>query len=152
MQDQISDSEKSERAMELAEACRTTQRQFIERYMGRAMEVLVEGKEGGKSQDTADAPHAASELGALHVETGGAANSALLGGYTSNYIRVEFTGGSHLVGKIARVRLLEPSLDGAIGEVGGAHFGPQEAPSDAEFIPLSHFQAQLLSMKSARSV
>ena len=82
------------------------------------------------------------------VETGGhetAGKGALLGGYTSNYIRVQFTGGSHLKGTITKVRLLEPSASGAVGEVGGAHFGPQEAPPDADFIPLASFEAALRS-------
>ena len=67
----------------------------------------------------------------------------LLGGYTSNYIRVQFTGGSHLIGNVISVHLVEPTSDGAIGEVGGAHFGPLEAPPDADFIPLATFAANI---------
>ena len=47
-----------------------------------------------------------------HERIGGAHASGafgLLGGYTSNYIRVQFTGGSHLIGTIASARLLEPT-------------------------------------------
>ncbi|MCL5283320.1 MAG: tRNA (N(6)-L-threonylcarbamoyladenosine(37)-C(2))-methylthiotransferase MtaB, partial [Armatimonadetes bacterium] len=60
------------------------------RYIGASLPVLVEGKEG----------------------TGG-----LLAGYTSNYIRVQLAGGSHLIGAICPVRLIETSAEGAIGEV-----------------------------------
>ncbi|HLJ55611.1 MAG TPA: hypothetical protein VKT77_11280, partial [Chthonomonadaceae bacterium] len=67
----------------------------------------------------------------------------LLGGYTSNYIRVAFSGGSHLIGTVSPVRLLEASASGALGEIGGAHFGPLEAPPDADFIPLASFSGQL---------
>ncbi len=139
--DQVSEAEKEARSKELAAVCRETQQQFIRRYLGRTMEVLVEGKEG---PDRADSEGGASsnddhERIAIGPQEGGM--GSLLGGYTSNYIRVQFTGGSHLIGTLARVRLLEPTGDGALGEVGGAHFGPQEAPPDAEFIPLATFAA-----------
>ncbi len=147
---QVAEEEKEARSKELAVACRVTQQQFIQRHLGRELEVLVEGKEGRgeeekrrkgeeEAEDNADKDRALaisdSQLSTL--------NTQLLSGYTSNYIRVQFTGGSHLMGTTARVRLLEPTSDGAIGEVGGAHFGPQEAPPDADFIPLATFAATL---------
>lgn len=144
MPNQLSETEKSERAAQLAEACRATQRQFIGRHVGRSMDVLVEGR-GAHSSVDVELARAQSDIGTLHsqVELPSDMNS-LLSGYTSNYIRVQFTGGSHLHGTIARVKLLEPTQDGAIGEVGSAHFGPQEAPPDAEFLALSDFRAEFV--------
>lgn len=139
--DQVSDTEKEARSQELAAACRETQARFIQRYLGRDLDVLVEGKEApvrgaeeGESGNDGSSPAGA----AVPSETFG-----LLSGYTSNYIRVQFTGGSHLIGSIARARLIEPTQDGAIGEIGGAHFGPMEAPPDAEFLPLATFTARI---------
>jgi threonylcarbamoyladenosine tRNA methylthiotransferase MtaB len=145
MRDQISDAEKSERAVELAEACRASQRLFVSRYIGRALPVLVEGKETGAKDEPADAAHAPDELGTPHEPAQPASAGQLLGGYTGNYIRVQFTGGSHLIGTVAAVRLLESCGDGAVGEVGGAHFAPFEAPPDADFIPLTDFRAELVT-------
>jgi len=139
--DQVQDSEKEARSKELATACRETQATFIRKYIGRELEVLVEGKEGpSKTDPEGESGNDGNEPVAMTTETG---MSGLLGGYTSNYIRVQFTGGAHLIGKVVKVRLLEPTGDGALGEVGGAHFGPQEAPPDAEFIPLATFTASL---------
>ena len=159
---QVSEEEKEARSKELAAACRVTQQAFIQRYLGCELDVLVEGKEGREEKEKRRKGEEETE-----AETGENAdkdresltfnpqpgrppagkdttlNSQLLSGYTSNYIRVQFTGGSHLIGTIARVRLLEPTGEGAIGEVGGAHFGPQEAPPDADFIPLATFTATL---------
>ena len=142
--DQVSEQEKEARSKELAAACRETQQQFISRFIGRTLEVLVEGKEpaaatageagGGESGNDR---HERVALLNEHPRGG------LLGGYTSNYIRVEFTGGSHLCGTVTGVRLLETSASGAVGEVGGAHFGPMEAPPDADFIPLASFAGSL---------
>ena len=141
--DQITDSVKEERVKRLTEACRNTQQAFIERYLGRELEVLVEGKESqaidGEMGASGNDEHERVENGGHE----GVGRNLLLGGYTSNYIRVQFTGGSHLKGTITKVRLLEPSASGAVGEVGGAHFGPQEAPPDADFIPLASFEATL---------
>jgi threonylcarbamoyladenosine tRNA methylthiotransferase MtaB len=145
MPDHISDTQKSERAAVLAEACRKTQRLFVNRHIGRSMDVLVEGKDQHGTADAAIGPHAADELGVQHAAFEKSEGcGTLLSGYTGNYIRVQFTGGSHLIGTLATVRLIEPSQDGAIGEVGGAHFGPQEAPPDADFLGLSNFEAQLV--------
>lgn len=140
--DQVSDAEKEARSKELAAACRITQQQFIQRYIGRELEVLVEGKEGPEKSEAEGESGNDSHL-LITPDSGESGLGALLGGYTSNYIRVQFTGGSHLIGNVVRVRLIEPSASGAIGEVGGAHFGPQEAPPDAEFLPLATFAATL---------
>lgn len=139
--DQISEELKEERSKRLAAACRATQQEFIRRHLGQTLEVLVEGKESARGQEVtgesgndshSQEPPIASEPG-----------MGLLGGYTSNYIRVQFTGGVHLLGKVVPVHLVEPTTDGAIGEVGGAHFSDMEAPPDAEFIPLATFVASL---------
>jgi threonylcarbamoyladenosine tRNA methylthiotransferase MtaB len=137
---QVAEEEKEARSRELAAACRETQQRFIQRHLGRTLEVLVEGRE--RSGPEAENGASGNE-GHPRVETGPASGpeGGLLGGYTSNYIRVQFTGGSHLIGQVVRARLLEPTGDGAIGEVGGAHFGPQEAPPDADFLPLATFSA-----------
>ena len=141
MKNQISDEEKELRSKELAAACRETQQQFIQRYLGATLKVLVEGKESKEQKSAPDAEGATGndEHEAIANRAEGA--MGLLGGYTSNYIRVQFTGGSHLIGKVVPVHLVEPTSDGAIGEVGGAHFGPLEAPPDADFIPLATFAA-----------
>ena len=139
--DQVQESEKEARSKELAAACRESQSRFIQKYIGRELEVLVEGKEASAVPDAGgESGNDSNEHVPLSVGNG---PTGLLGGYTSNYIRVQFTGGSHLIGHVTRVRLLEPAGDGAIGEVGGAHFGPQESPPDAEFIPLATFAAAL---------
>ena len=142
--DQVSDQEKEARSKELAGACRDTQQRFIERFVGRTLEVLVEGK---SAQAPASDPDVSLSGNDHHERVTpdeiAPEASGLLSGYTSNYIRVEFTGGSHLVGTVTRVRLVETSGAGAIGEVGGAHFGPLEAPPDADFIPLAAFAGRL---------
>jgi threonylcarbamoyladenosine tRNA methylthiotransferase MtaB len=154
---QVSEEEKEARSQELGAACRATQEQFIRRYIGRELEVLVEGKEGqlGGEEATESASgndnhprvNAAPSNSVEHLNTRTPEHpntgSKLLSGYTSNYIRVQFTGGAHLKRTEVKVHLLEPTGDGALGEVGGAHFGPQEAPPDADFIPLATFAATL---------
>lgn len=140
--DQVPEEVKEERSKRLASACRTTQQAFIQRFMGQTLEVLVEGKEGAKGEleptgESGNDSHSKVIGGATEPGMG------LLGGYTSNYIRVQFTGGSHLIGRVVPVQLLEPTSDGAIGEVGGAHFSALEAPPDADFIPLATFAAAL---------
>ena len=137
--DQVPDAEKEARSRELTAACRATQANFIQRYIGRELEVLVEGKE--KPGIPAEEGHSGNTGNEPCGTQTGTDSFGLLGGYTSNYIRVEFTGGSHLIGTFTRARLLEPTQDGAIGEVGGAHFGPMEAPPDADFLPLATFSA-----------
>jgi threonylcarbamoyladenosine tRNA methylthiotransferase MtaB len=104
MTDVVSDGDKEGRAKELADVCRQTQQKYIARYLGSSMPVLVEGKdrEGG-----------------------------LLSGYTPNYIRVVFTGGSHMVGRVENVRLVEPTTDGAVAEIANS-FQPE-----ADEIPIS---------------
>jgi threonylcarbamoyladenosine tRNA methylthiotransferase MtaB len=106
MPNAVPEEEKEARSRELARACRETQQRYIARYLGHTLPVLVEGK--------ADA-------------TGG----GLLSGYTENYIRALFTGGSHLVGTVTPVQLLEPTTDGALGEAAAA-LQPQ-----ADIIPLT---------------
>jgi threonylcarbamoyladenosine tRNA methylthiotransferase MtaB len=101
---QVPDEEKESRSQELAALCRETQQRYISRYMGKTLDVLVEGKE----------------------KDGG-----LLGGYTENYIKTVFTGGSHLIGRIAPVRLLEPTSDGALAETADA------LQPEADIIPLT---------------
>ncbi len=86
----VSEAEKEARSQELSERCRLSQQRFIGRYIGAKLGVLVEGKE---------------------------AAGGLLAGYTSNYIRVQLTGGSHLIGAVCPVHIIEPAADGAIGEV-----------------------------------
>jgi threonylcarbamoyladenosine tRNA methylthiotransferase MtaB len=153
---QVSEEEKEARSRELAEVCRETQALFIRRHIGRELEVLVEGKEGqlaGKMERQQEGQSVGEEAGGgvsgndghLRVDTilSAGGSTRLLSGYTSNYIRVQFAGGTHLKGQEVKVHLLEPTGDGALGEVGGAHFGPQEAPPDADFIPLATFAAAL---------
>ena len=137
---QVPEPEKEARSKELAAACRETQQGFIRRFLGRTLEVLVEGKEPASVADGESGNDGHERIASLVSGGGG-----LLGGYTSNYIRVEFTGGSHLAGTVARVRLLEASASGAVGEIGGAHFGPLEAPPDADFIPLASFSGRIHS-------
>jgi threonylcarbamoyladenosine tRNA methylthiotransferase MtaB len=104
MADAVPEEEKEVRSRELAEVCRQTQQRYISRYLGKTLNVLVEGKEK---------------------------NGGLLSGYTENYIKALFTGGSHLVGTVAPVQLLEPTSDGALGEA-QASFQPE-----ADIIPLT---------------
>jgi len=115
---QVADQEKESRSRELAEVCRQTQQRYIARYLGKTLNVLVEGKE----------------------KEGG-----LLSGYTENYIKAVFTGGSHLVGQVAPVQLLEPTSDGALGEAQGS-FQPE-----ADIIPLTLVTGSLQSGHSILS-
>lgn len=136
LKSQVPEEEKEARSKELAALCRETQQRFIQKHLGRTLDVLVEGKESqanivAESGVSGNDGHERIELTAKG-ERGG-----LLNGYTGNYIRVQFTGGMHLIGKIVPVHLVEPTPDGAVGEAGGAHFGPQEAPPDADFLPLA---------------
>ena len=139
---QVAEEEKEARSHELAGVCRETQAKFIQQYLGRTLEVLVEGKEGKTTADEGETGATGND-GNARLATMGGNVGGLLGGYTSNYIRVQFTGGSHLVGNVVPVHLIEPSGDGAVGEVGGAHFGPLEAPDDANFIPLAAFAGRV---------
>ncbi|MCX6379532.1 MAG: tRNA (N(6)-L-threonylcarbamoyladenosine(37)-C(2))-methylthiotransferase MtaB [Armatimonadetes bacterium] len=136
--EQVSEEIKEARSRVLAAACRDTQQAFIRQYIGRTLPVLVEGKTAPETESGAS-----GNEGNIPVVIGGEGATGLLGGYTNNYIRVQFTGGSHLVGKVVPVQLLEPTSDGAIGEAGGAHFAPLEAPDDAHFIPLATLTAAL---------
>ena len=104
MPDQVTDEEKQSRSEELAAVCRETQQRYIARYLGKRLNVLVEGKE----------------------KDGG-----LLSGYTENYIKAIFTGGSHLIGTVTAVQLLEPTSDGALGEA-AASYQPE-----ADIIPIT---------------
>lgn len=152
---QIPDEEKEARSRELADACRAAQQRFIAGHLGRQMMVLVEGREASeKDSDKNSEEDAEGAMGGRELQqvepvdpygagTGSVGRTTLLAGYTSNYIRVQFTGGSHLRGTLVPVRLLEPNGEGALGEVGGAHFGPMEAPPDANFLPLATFMATL---------
>ncbi len=87
--DHIADSVISERAAEVAQAARKTQRQFAERCIGRALDVLVEPGQG----------------------------EAGLSGYTPNYIRVSFKGPRTLVGQVVRVQLDAVAQDGVLGHL-----------------------------------
>ena len=104
MPDQVPDEEKQARSEELAAVCRETQQRYIARYLGKRLNVLVEGKE----------------------KEGG-----LLSGYTENYIKALFTGGSQLIGTVTPVQLLEPTSDGALGEA-AASYQPE-----ADIIPIT---------------
>ncbi len=138
--DQVSEQVKELRSKTLAAACAEAQQRFIRRFINKDLQVLVEGKHANTP-----AEHGSSGTDGFEKTEQGAPDGSnnLLSGYTSNYIRVQFTGGSHLVGTVATVHLTEPTTDGALGEVGGAHFGPLEAPPDATFIPLSTFNGSL---------
>ncbi len=143
MEDHVSEEIKQERAIRLAEVCREVQRQFVATYIGKSLPVLVEGRTAVNNAGD-EAVSMASEV--LGSATDGGSSGMLLSGYTSNYIRVQFAGGSHLAGTIQEVTLLEPSGDGAIGSVGDAHFAADEPPPDATFIPLTTFAAQLTQL------
>ncbi len=104
LRDQVPEEEKEARSQELAAACRETQQRYIARYLGKTLNVLVEGKER---------------------------DGGLLSGYTENYIKALFTGGSHLIGRVAPVQLLEPTTDGALGEAQSAW------QPEADIIPLT---------------
>jgi threonylcarbamoyladenosine tRNA methylthiotransferase MtaB len=107
---QVPEEEKESRSHELAATCRETQQRYISRYLGKTMKVLVEGKEK---------------------------DNGLLGGYTENYIKAVFTGGSHLIGTVAPVQLLEPTSDGALGEAQSSY------QPEADIIPLTLVTATL---------
>lgn len=104
MAHQVPEEEKEARAHELAAECRTAQAGYIGRYLGRTLPVLVEAKGGA---------------------------GGLLSGYTENYIRVQFSGGTGMIGTMAPVRLLEPTQDGAVGEA-SASYQPE-----ADIIPVA---------------
>ena len=104
MPNQVSDEEKQARSEELAAVCRDTQQRYIARYLGKRLNVLVEGKDR---------------------------DGGLLSGYTENYIKAIFTGGSHLIGTVTAVQLLEPTTDGALGEA-AASYQPE-----ADIIPIT---------------
>jgi threonylcarbamoyladenosine tRNA methylthiotransferase MtaB len=110
MGDAVADEEKESRSHELAEVCRQTQQRYISRYLGRTLNVLVEGK---------------------------TKEDGLLSGYTENYIRALFTGGSHLVGTVTPVQLQEPTTDGARGEAMDSY------QPEADIIPLTLVSASL---------
>lgn len=146
LRSQVPEEEKEARSKELGDLCRGLQQKFIQRWLGLEMEVLVEGREQAAREavDTAGGDSGNADHPRIASEHPGTSASPLRSGYTSNYLRVQFAGPSHLVGKLVRVRLLEPTPDGAVGEAGGAPFGPEEAPPDADFIPLASLSASLV--------
>jgi len=88
--DPISPEIKMERSKRVMEVTRKTASEFVERYLGQEVEVLVEGK--------------AKPEGLLHA-------------LTRNYIEVEFAGSISLAGNFARVRLISRNEAGALGEL-----------------------------------
>jgi threonylcarbamoyladenosine tRNA methylthiotransferase MtaB len=114
---QIPDTEKEVRSKELAALCRQTQQKYIQRYLGRSLEVLVEGKEKPDGPTTETEESVSGNDGHLPITMDTSERGGLLSGYTSNYIRVQFTGGSHLIGQVVPVHLLEPTSDGALGVI-----------------------------------
>ena len=110
MREQVPEAEKERRSHELAELCRKYRERFVAARLGRAVRVLVEGKQG---------------------------KGGLIKGFTDNYIPVEFAGGTHLAGQLVQVRLLELTDEGALGELlttssgghehGGLHLLPDRA-------------------------
>jgi threonylcarbamoyladenosine tRNA methylthiotransferase MtaB len=86
----VSEQDKEQRSHILADICKDTQQRYVSRFLGKSLPVLIESKE----------------------KEGG-----LLSGYTENYIRAVFTGGSKLIGSITPVRLLTHNPNGALGEV-----------------------------------
>ena len=144
MPESVSDTEKLSRFNELHAACKETQKHYIQKHIGRTLDVLVEGKEKGKrsaEEHPSDADARAGED--EYVNRDAPEGVELLAGYTGNYIRVQFTGGSHLIGTVQKVTLIQPDEESALGEIGGAYFGPLEAPPDAEFISLTPFTGAL---------
>lgn len=88
--DPISPEVKMERSKRVTELAHKTASEFVERRLGREIDVLVEGK--------------AKPEGLLH-------------GLTRNYIEVEFAGPTSLTGTFARVRLTSRNGTGALGEL-----------------------------------
>ncbi len=142
---QVPEAVKELRSKELASACAISQQRFIRQFINASLQVLVEGKGAA----TGDSDGVSGNDGNVD-DTSATSISGynLLSGYTSNYIRVQFTGGSHLAGTLVTVHLTEQTSDGALGEAGGAHFGPMEAPPDATFIPLAAFNGDLAESHS----
>ncbi len=104
MPETVAEDVKEERSHRLAVLCKEVQNQYISRFLGGSMNVLVEAKE---------------------------AQGGLLSGYTENYIRALFAGGSHLIGKVVPIKLISPTEDGAMAETLNA------LQPEADIIPLS---------------
>jgi threonylcarbamoyladenosine tRNA methylthiotransferase MtaB len=86
--DDVTLDEKRIRHKELQAVVEETNRVFTERYLGQTLPVLVEAKHG---------------------------QEGLLNGYTTNYIKVYFSGAKEWVGQIVPIRLEELTEDGARG-------------------------------------
>lgn len=104
MQDTVSEKIKEERSHRLAALCKEVQNRYISKFIGESMSVLVEGKE---------------------------TQGGLLSGYTENYIRTLFTGGTYLIGKVIPIKLISSTEEGALAETLNS-FQPE-----ADIIPLS---------------
>jgi threonylcarbamoyladenosine tRNA methylthiotransferase MtaB len=88
--DAVSAQEKQRRSAMLNEITSRTRREFVRRFVGRRLSVLVESK---------------------------SARDGLLRGHTGNYIEVEFAGPQSLVGEIANVEIVSECDGAAVGEL-----------------------------------
>lgn len=97
--DTVSPQTKLERSQRLQKTCAETQSAFINRFLNREMDVLVEGKQNAQG---------------------------LMKGHTKNYIEVEFAGPSTLAGTICKVRINQTTSNSAIGELIAADNTPSK--------------------------
>lgn len=87
--DPICPQAKQCRSLRLMEVTDRTRADYVARFVGKRLEVLVEGK----------------------------AKGGLLGGHSRNYIEVEFAGPESLIGSIVEVFVLSSSAGTAVGEM-----------------------------------
>jgi threonylcarbamoyladenosine tRNA methylthiotransferase MtaB len=84
LRDDVTPAEKESRHRELSEACAVSRSAFAARYVGKWVDVLVEGRGGSE---------------------------ATMSGYTGAYVRVRLPAGEALTGKIVRARIAEIAED-----------------------------------------
>jgi len=106
--DDVPDDVKRARHAELQAVVDASHREFVAARIGRTMDVLVEGGEGGPG---------------------------MVAGHTVDYVKVRFSGERHWVGRIVPVRLLAPDGDEALGECVGAV--PVEPATPVGYLPLA---------------
>ncbi|WP_158735055.1 tRNA (N(6)-L-threonylcarbamoyladenosine(37)-C(2))-methylthiotransferase MtaB [Alteribacillus sp. YIM 98480] len=89
MDNQVEDDEKNRRVHDLIELSNQLAKEYASLYEGSVLEVIPEEKDK---------------------------ESGLLTGYTSNYMKVRFTGNEDMIGKIVKVKIIQPGYPYNNGE------------------------------------
>lgn len=108
--DDVPDDVKRRRHAELQAVVDASNRDFALARVGRTLDVLVEGGEGGPG---------------------------MLSGHTPDYVKVRFPGERRWIGRIVPVRIESVESDGAVGSIADAWVAPTEPAQAVGYLPLA---------------